>query len=499
MMRSRKLGQLVIRALCCAAVVFGGGALQAAWAQQADAPKVEAVKIDSETFAGLAARPIGPATMSGRVASVDAVVENGRVTVYVGSAGGGVWKSVNGGTTFKPVFDKYTQSIGAVAIDPSNPKTVWVGTGESWLRNSVSVGTGVYKSIDGGDNWEFVGLPDSERIARIIVDPKDGNTVYVAATGHAWDANAERGVFKTTDGGKTWQKVLFVNENTGAAMIALDPQNPKTLYAAMWQYRRKPYTFSSGGPGSGLYKSTDGGANWKKLTKGMPEGDLGRIGVAVAPSKPNVVYAVVEAKKSALFRSEDGGESWAEMNSGANIIGRPFYFANLYVDPKNENRIYKPGTTLVVSDDGGKTFSGIASSAHSDFHAMWINPANPEQMFIGCDGGVYTSEDRGARWRFIGNLPLSQFYHVSYDMEQPYNVYGGLQDNDSWYGPSRAVGGIANRDWRSVFGGDGFWVFADPSDPDFIYAEYQGGNIGRINRKTLETKDIKPLPGAGEG
>jgi len=463
-----------------------------------ETPKIEAVKIDSETFSGLDARPIGPAVMGGRVAALDIINDNGRLTVYVGSASGGVWKSVNGGTTFKPIFDKYTQSIGAVTIDPTNPKTIWVGTGESWVRNSVSVGDGVYKSTDAGETWQRMGLADSERISRIVVDPKDGNTVYVCATGHLWNANAERGIFKTTDGGQTWKKVLFVDDNTGGAWIAMNPQDSKTLYASMWQFRRTPYSFSSGGAGSGLFKSTDGGQTWNKLSKGLPEGNYGRIGIAVAPSNPKVIYAVVEAKRSALFRSEDAGETWTEMSSGADIVGRPFYFATVWVDPKNDKRVYKPGTSLVVSDDGGKTFSGIAGSVHSDFHAMWINPANPEQIFVGNDGGVYTTEDRGSRWRFLANLPISQFYHISYDMERPYNVYGGLQDNSSWYGPSRGTSGIQNRDWRSVYGGDGFWVFDDPSDHDYVYAEYQGGHLGRINRKTLETKEIKPFPAAGE-
>jgi len=464
----------------------------------AAAPSAEPVKIDSETFSGLDARPIGPAVMSGRIAALDVVAEKGRLTVYVGSASGGVWKSVNGGTTFKPVFDKHTQSIGAVTIDPSNAKTIWVGTGESWVRNSVSVGDGIYRSTDGGDNWEHLGLKDTERIARIIVDRKNGNTVYACGTGHLWNSNAERGVFKTTDGGRTWQKILYSNEDTGCAMMDADPQDSNTLYAAMWQFRRQPYTFTSGGPASGLFKTTDGGATWKRLTKGLPAGDLGRIAVAVAPSNSKIVYAVVEAKRSALFRSEDAGETWTEMNNSAGIIGRPFYFANMYVDPKDEKRVYKPTTNLSVSDDGGKTFSTIAGSVHSDFHAIWINPANPEQIYVGTDGGLYSSEDRGSTWRFYGNLPLSQFYHVSYDMRQPYNVYGGLQDNSTWYGPSRAVSGIRNRDWRSVLGGDGFWAFEDPSDPDYIYAEYQGGNLARINRRTLETRTIKPLAAAGE-
>lgn len=456
------------------------------------------VKIDPEVFAGLEARSIGPAVMGGRIAAIDAVPEKGRLTIYVGSASGGVWKSVNGGNTFKPVFDKNTQSIGAVTIDPANPQTVWVGSGESWVRNSVSVGDGIYKTTDGGENWKNMGLKDSERISRILVDPKNNDTVYACATGHLWNSNPERGVFKTTNGGKTWRKALSVNDDTGCAMIAMDPQDANILYAAMWQFRRKPYTFTSGGPGSGLYKSTDGGETWKKLARGLPEGDLGRIGIAVAPSRPSVVYAVVEAKHSALFRSDDLGESWTEMNSGQEIVGRPFYFATVFVDPKDYNRLYKPGTGLVVSNDGGKTFSGIGGSVHSDYHALWINPQNPEQIFVGTDGGLYTSLDRGNNWRFIANLPLSQFYHVSYDMAQPYNVYGGLQDNSTWYAPSRAASGIQNRDWRSVYGGDGFWAFVDPTDPDYVYAEYQGGHLARINKKTLETKDIKPLPNAGE-
>jgi photosystem II stability/assembly factor-like uncharacterized protein len=465
-------------------------------AQSPAAPEV--VKVDSDTISGLDARPIGPAVMGGRIAAMDAVAESNRLTVYVGSASGGVWKSTNGGTTFKPVFDKHTQSVGAVTIDPSNPRTVWVGTGESWVRNSVSVGDGVYRSTDGGENWTHLGLKETERISRIVVHPRDPGTAYVCATGHLWDANPERGVFKTADAGRTWRKVLSVNDDTGCAMMDIDPRDPKTLYAAMWQFRRKPYTFTSGGPGSGLFKSTDGGETWSKLSKGLPEGDLGRIGVAVAPSNPKTVYAVVEAKKSALFRSDDAGATWIELNNGPNIIGRPFYFAHLYVDPKDERRVYKPGTTLSISEDGGKTFSQIAGSVHSDFHAMWIDPANPERVLVGTDGGLYSSEDRGARWRFHANLPVSQFYHVSYDMARPYNVYGGLQDNSSWFGPSTAVGGVQNKHWRSVYGGDGFWVFEDPSDADYVYAEYQGGNLARINRHTLETRDIKPLPRAGE-
>jgi len=465
------------------------------------------VALDSDTLSGLPIRGIGPAAMGGRIADIAAVREGQRLTIYVGSASGGVWKSVDGGTTFKPIFDKQPSlSIGAVAIDPSNPQTVWVGTGESWVRNSVSVGTGVYRTRDGGENWEAVGLPDSEHISRIVVHPKDSNTVYACALGHLWNSNTERGVFKTTDGGKTWNKLLYRNDSTGCAEMAMDPQDPAVLYAAMWDVRREPHNFRSGGPGSGLFKSTDSGATWHELRKGLPQGDLGRIGIAVAPSNHARVYAVVEAKNhTALFRSDDAGESWAEVNNSFNVSGRPFYFARLAADPKNPDRVYKPGFFLTVSEDGGKSFSaafstseGPGESLHSDLHALWINPENPDQMLLGTDGGVYQSLDRANHWRFLSNLPVAQFYHVSADMADPYNVYGGLQDNGTWMGPSRAADGIANRHWRNIGMGDGFWAFSDPADSDYAYVEYQGAMISRVRKSTGEAKEIKPLPRSGE-
>ncbi|MBI1796728.1 MAG: glycosyl hydrolase [Candidatus Eisenbacteria bacterium] len=456
------------------------------------AARSDEITIDAETFGGVSLRSIGPAAMSGRIAAIDAV-EGDRLTLYVGAAGGGVWKSQDGGTTFEPVFDKYCQSIGAIAIDRRRPKTVWVGTGESWTRNSVSVGDGIYKTTDGGDNWQRMGLEDCERIARIVTDPQRSDTVYVAATGHLWDAGQQRGVFRTRDGGKTWTRVLFVDENTGCADVAIDPSDPNTLYAAMWQFRRRPWSFSSGGPGSGLYKSTDGGDTWRKLTKGLPAGDLGRIGISVSPARPSRVYAFVEAKRKAMFRSDDKGETWTEGSSAATVTERPFYFAIVVADPKDPNRVYKTSTGLWASEDSSRTFSAIGGGVHSDFHALWINPRNPEQLFCGTDGGVYTSVDRGNTWRFLGNIPVGQFYHVSYDMEWPYNVYGGLQDNGSWTGPSRRPGGIANRHWRVLGGGDGFWAFVDPNTPDIAYVEYQDGNILRVARSTGETKQIKPL------
>ena len=469
---------------------------------QAPEAKPEPVKIESETFSGLGIRNIGPAVMGGRISTMDAVHEKGRLTLYVGAASGGVWKSVNGGTTFKPVFDKYNQSIGAIRIDPKDPKTVWVGTGESWVRNSVSLGDGIYKTTDAGENWTLMGLPDSERIAAIEVDPSDSNTVYAAAMGHLWNSNNERGLYKTTDGGKTWARILFVNEDTGCASFVLDPKDPKIIYAAMWQYRRKPWAFESGGPGSGLFKSTDGGATWVNITKdakrGLPGGDLGRIALAISPSNPKVVYAIVEAKDGALFRSDDGGETWTRGHSGANTIIRPFYFGSLFVDPKDPMRVYKPGLNMTVSDDGGKTFSVIGGSAHGDWHAAWIDPENPERMYGGTDGGFYGSEDRGATWRFMRNLPIGQYYHVALDMALPYRVYGGLQDNSSWMGPSRTGGSIQNRHWKNLYGGDGFWVQPDPTDPNYVYAESQGGDAGRINLHLNESRFIKPQPGAGE-
>ncbi len=465
------------------------------------------VTLDSDTLSGLPIRAIGPAAMGGRIADIAAVNEGQRLTIYVGSASGGVWKSVDGGTTFKPIFDKQPSlSIGAVAIDPSNPQTVWVGTGEAWVRNSVSVGTGIYRTRDGGESWEALGLPDSEHISRIVVHPKDSNTVYACALGHLWNSNTERGVVKTTDGGKTWTKVLYRNDSTGCAEMAMDPQDPGVLYAAMWDVRREPHNFRSGGPGSGLFKSTDAGATWHELRTGLPQGDLGRIGIAVAASNHARVYAVVEAKNhTALFRSDDAGESWAEVNNSFNVSGRPFYFARLAVDPKNPDRVYKPGFFLTISEDGGKSFSAAFSTSegpgdrlHSDLHALWINPENPEQMLLGTDGGVYQSLDRANHWRFLSDLPVAQFYHVSADMADPYNVYGGLQDNGTWMGPSRATDGIANRHWRNLYLGDGFWAFSDPVDSDYAYVEYQGAMIARFRKSTGEAKEIKPLPRSGE-
>ncbi|HEY1424095.1 MAG TPA: hypothetical protein VGF20_11620, partial [Candidatus Acidoferrum sp.] len=419
-------------------------------------------KFDSDTISGLGARNIGSATMSGRITAVAAVKEDGRLTVFIGSASGGVWKSRNGGTTFKPVFDKQAvQSIGAIAIDPKSPKTIWVGTGEPWTRNSTSVGDGIYKSTDGGDNWTNVGLPNSERIAKILIDPNDTNVVYACVPGKLWSDSEDRGLYKTTDGGNSWRMILKgANLSTGCSMITMSSQDSKTLFAGMWDFRRKGWTFRSGGENataasaSAFYHSSDGGASWRGLdeenAKGLPAKPWGRIAVTIAPSKPNVVYALIESTRSALFRSDDGGKTWEERDRSNWMVWRPFYFANLIVDPKNENKIYKPDLTLIMSEDGGKSFSIIGNGAHGDFHDVWVNPENTDHLIAGDDGGLWYSYDGGSTWWKANNLPISQFYHVSVDQADPYHVFGGLQDNSVWMGDSQYPGGITNGRWENL-------------------------------------------------
>ncbi len=464
---------------------------------------------ESGTISGLGARNIGSATMSGRVSALAAVKDKGRLTIYVGAASGGVWKSVNGGTTYKPVFDKQpVQSIGAIAIDPSAPKTIWVGTGESWTRNSVSVGDGVYKSTDAGENWSNMGLKDSERIANILVDPKDGNTVYACVPGKLWSDSQERGLFKTTDGGKSWAKILKgSNLSTGCSMVSMSSRDAKTLYAGLWDFRRQGWTFRSGGDsptapsGSGLFKTTDGGSAWTEISAnpGLPAKPWGRVAVASAPSNPDVVYALIESTHSGLFRSEDGGKTWQPRDASQMMVWRPFYFGNLIVDPKNENKLYKPGGGLIMSEDGGRSFTSISGSAHGDFHDVWIDPDNTDRVIVGDDGGVWYSYDGANTWWKANNLPISQFYHASVDLDNPYHVYGGLQDNSVWVGDSAYPGGITNSRWENLYGGDGFWAFADPADSNYVYLESQGAELVRVNRKTLEARNIKPQPHYGEG
>lgn len=462
---------------------------------------VAQIDFDPELLSGMKARSIGPAGMSGRVAAIDVVIDDPK-TIYVGAATGGLWRSDDAGATFRPIFDDQpVAAIGAIAIDQSSPDTVWVGTGEGNPRNSVSVGAGLFRTRDGGATWLRLGLEETERIHRVILHPNDANTVWVCAMGRAWGENPERGVFRTSDGGKTWDHILSVDEKTGCADLVQDPSNPETLLAAMWQFRRFPHFFDSGGPGSGLYRTTDGGDSWQRAAEldGMPKGDLGRIGLAFAPSEPRIAYALVEAKKSALLRSENGGRTWRTVNSDTNISPRPFYYADIRVDPKISNRVYRLQSSLDVSTDGGRSFQTLAGfgDIHPDHHELWIHPDNPEHLINGNDGGVAISRDRGESWDFVRNLPLAQYYHVRVDNDVPYNIYGGLQDNGSWRGPSAVWeagfgGGIRNFHWTMVAFGDGFDTIPDPEDSTRGYAMSQGGNLSRWNLGTGGGKAIKP-------
>lgn len=481
------------------------GSLRAA----SPATSVPAAQFDAGTVSGLGIRNIGPARVSGRISALTATGKNGKTLIYIGAASGGVWKSEDGGTTFQPVFDKNpVQSIGAVALDPSNSETVWVGTGESWTRNSVSIGDGVYKSTDGGESWNNVGLKESERISKILVDPKNGNVVYVCAPGKLWSDSAERGVYRTEDGGKTWSLVLKgSNLSTGCSGLTMDPQNSQVLFAGLWDFRRKGWSFRSGGDGpdapsgSGLYRSADGGKSWTELNAGaggLPAKPYGRIAVEFAPSNNQVVYAFIEAVDSALYRSDDGGRTWDKRDKSQMMVWRPFYFANLVVDPTNPDRIFKTDLGLIVSEDGGKSFSNTGGGSHGDWHAVWVDPQNPKHVLGGDDGGFWVSYDGGNRWAMGMNLPIAQFYHVSVDERDPYQVYGGLQDNTCWIGDTEYPGGISNSRWESFLGGDGFWAFSDPADPNFVYAETQGGSIARYDRRTHQARDIAPTAGYGE-
>jgi len=470
-------------------------------AQTANAP-------DQGVISGLGIRNIGSAAMSGRVSALAvARRKDGSLTVWVGAASGGVWKSTDGGTRFRPKFDKQpVQSIGALALNPNNPDDVWVGTGEAWTRNSVSIGNGMYRSTDGGESWTHLGLPESERIVKIEVDPRATETALVCVTGKLWSDSTERGVYRTTDGGKTWTQVLKGgNASTGCGGMSMDAKNPDVVFASLWDFRRRGWTFRSGGEGpespsgSGLYRSADGGRTWKEVTGGgLPAKPYGRIAVAVAPSNSNTVYAFVEGVKSALYRSADGGKQWERRDDSQMMVWRPFYFAHLVVDPNNPERLFKTNLHLIQSNDGGKTFSDAGGGAHGDFHDLWIDPSDPKHVIAGDDGGLWFSKDGGETWWKGNNLPISQFYHVSVDNQDPYQVYGGLQDNSSWAGDSSYPGGVTNQRWENLYGGDGFWTFSDPADPQYAYAEYQGGNIARINRKTLAARDIQPRARDGE-
>jgi len=497
---TRMMGSIVRKTSLSALVAIVLGAAVPAGAAETAAPR-----FDAGVVSGLGARNIGSAAMSGRNAALDAVPgKDGKTTLFIGAASGGVWKSTDGGTTFKSVFDKQpVQSIGAITIDPTNHDTIWVGTGEPWTRNSVSIGNGVYKSVDGGETWTHLGLDNSERVSRILVDPRDGNTVYACVPGKLWSDSADRGLYKTTDGGKNWNLVLKGrNLSTGCSTISLDPKDANVLFAGLWDFRRKGWTFRSGGEsasaesGSGFFRSADGGRSWTEITdsanKGFPKKPYGRIAVEVAPSASNIVYAFVESTDSALYRSDDGGKTWDKRDKSQMMVWRPFYFAQLTVDPKNPDRLFKPDLNLIQSLDGGKSFANVGGGTHGDHHDIWIDPSDTQHVITGDDGGLWQSYDGGNKWWKQNNLPISQFYHVSVDNADPFRVYGGLQDNSSWVGDSQYPGGITNSRWENMYGGDGFWMFEDPSDANYIYAEYQGGTIGRINRNTHEFRAIQP-------
>jgi len=463
---------------------------------------ITAQKLDSTIFDALYARNIGPAGMSGRVTAIDVTGKNHNI-IYAGTASGGLWRSINSGHTWQPIFDKEAvHSIGAVKVQPDNPDIIWVGTGEGNPRNSHSAGNGVYKSIDGGSSWKHLGLENSRNIHRIIIHRDNPDIIFLSVMGSAWADTEERGVYKSTDGGTSWEKVLFVNPRTGCADLVADPSNPNKMFAAMWEYRREPWFFKSGGKGSGLYITYDAGETWKKIEeKGLPKGELGRIGIAISKSRPEYVYAILEAEKNGLYRSTDGGKNWT-LQTTQGFGDRPFYYSEIYCDPRNENRLYSIFTFIGKSEDGGKNFDIIAeySAIHPDHHAFWINEDDPNHLIDGTDGGINISYDMGKTWSFIDNLPLGQFYHINIDNDFPYNVYGGLQDNGTWMGPNTvlASGGIRNSYWEEVFWGDGFDVMPDLADNRFIYAMWQGGNLGYYDKITGRRYYIKPFHPEGK-
>ncbi|MHB8094402.1 MAG: VPS10 domain-containing protein [Candidatus Aminicenantales bacterium] len=501
-----KTARILMVCLCVLATVAVPGTLPAG--SQAAQPKAKAEGYAADLGA-LEFREIGPAIMGGRVDEF-AVVESDAKIVYVGMASGGVWKTINAGTTWKPVFDNAgSSSIGAIAIAPSNPSIVWVGTGEANNRQSSSWGDGIYKSMDGGATWKNTGLAETHHIGRLAIHPANPDIVYVAAGGRLWGANADRGVYKTTDGGATWKKILYIDPDTGATDLVMDRTSPETLYAATYQRRRSAFGYNGGGPGSAIFKTTDGGATWTKLVHGLPyEGEAdsqtGRIGLSLYQKNPNVVYAIVEHKKGGVFRSEDRGETWTRMSD---VNPRPAYYTQICVDPNNDLRVWVLGSPVYYSEDGGKTFdSRRVGRIHVDNHAIWINPADSNHMLLGTDGGVHWSWDAGKTWEFVNTFPTGQFYEVNYDMQKPYRVSGGLQDNGSWVGPSMSLTqwgywmppGSSNNDWISIHGSDGYYTVIDPMDPNIIYAETPDGNPIRRDMRTTEARTIRPLEAAGD-
>ncbi len=453
-----------------------------------------------KAFERLEWRSIGPANMGGRATDVEGVPGKPNI-VYAASAAGGLFKTSNGGVTWKPLFEREnTISIGDIAVQPGNPDVVWVGTGESNTRNTVSFGDGVYKTLDGGKTWKHMGLKDTEHVAAIAINPQIPDIVYVAAIGHAFGPNDERGVFMTTDGGKTWTKTLYIDREHGCSDLDIDPSNPNIIYAGMWNFERKPWTFRSGSEKGGVYKSIDGGRTWNKLTSGLPK-LIGRIGIRVAPSNSNVVYAMLEAKEGLLYRSEDRGETWKMVSKQPQIVSRGFYYTRVRVDPTNENHVYAVASTLFSSIDGGKTFRSITGKVHIDYHALWIDPKDPKRLWVAEDGGFAVSLDEGETWEPVFNIPIGQPYQIHADNRQPfYYVMGGYQDNGAWTGPSRTrePAGIMNDDWRMVNFGDGFYILNHPDDPEIYISESQGGSLVRTDMRTREQQEINPW-GRGSG
>ena len=463
---------------------------------------ISSQKFSTEWLKETAPRNIGPGGMSGRITTIDVVLSNPDI-IYAGTASGGVWKSSSAGVKWDPIFDdQVTASIGSIAIQQSNPDVIWVGTGEGNPRNSLNGGYGIFKSIDGGKTWKSMGLEKTRHIEKVIINPTNPDIVYVGAIGSPWGEHPERGVYKTTNGGKSWSKILFVNNKTGVADLVMDPKNPNKLIAAMWEHKRDPWFFKSGGSGSGLYVTFDGGKNWSKKTEkdGLPKGELGRIGLAIASNKTNIVYALIESKKNALYKSEDGGFKWKKINDKRDIGNRPFYYSDIYVDPQNENRLYSIFTYVNVSEDGGKNFKmlmpayNVNNGVHPDHHAWWIHPEDGSYIIDGNDGGLNISHDGGKSWRFVGNIPVAQFYHISVDNEFPYKVYGGMQDNGSWRGPSYVwkAQGIRNSYWHEIAFGDGFDVVPDLDDSRYGYAMSQQGVVSRYDWKTGNNMLVRP-------
>ncbi len=455
--------------------------------------------LDEKILEGMDIRNVGPAGMSGRITTIDVVLDDPE-HIYIGSASGGVWESTDGGIAWKPIFDDQSSlSIGAIKINQQNPSEIWVGTGEGNPRNSQNSGRGLFRTLDGGRTWKFMGLAETKVIHRILIDFQNPSVVYVGAGGSPWGSDEHRGLFKTTDSGKTWNKILYTNEQSGIGDMVMDPKNPRKIIAAMYEHIRTPWDFKSGGPGSGLYITYDGGDNWKKLSEkeGMPKGILGRIGLSIANSKPNVVYALIEAKTTGLYKSENGGEDWS-LVATENIGNRPFYYSDIYVDTKNENRIWNLWSYVSKSEDGGKTFRTIldyGKRVHPDHHAFWIHPDDPNYLIDGNDGGLNISRDGGQSWYFCANIPVGQFYHVDIDHDYPFNLYGGMQDNGSWVGPAFVLkaGGIRNQDWRELYFGDGFDVQPKLSDTRYGWAMSQGGNLTYYDRETGFNQFVKPV------